>query len=271
VPDLFYAEWSTDGRLGEVDLDDPALLHGSNPGLAFGRPSEEFCAVERAAMTDEEYARERLGIFPEHDGAPQWEVVTEEQWEACFAPVSKEDGAPPWLADPPTFAVEFTVDRSAASIGAAGRHPNGGVAVDVIDRRGGVDWVEQRLKELWLRHDPKGLLIDPRSPAGTMIRDLEAEGVTVTEVSSTEYARACGSMFDAIVTGDVHHHHQDELDAAVAWAKKRNYGEMWVLDRRGPVDVTPWAVVTLARWGHLEIADPPTVSVYERRGMEVVG
>jgi hypothetical protein len=29
--------------------------------------------------------------------------------------------------------------------------------------------------------------------------------------------------------------------------------------------------VTLARWGHLEIDDPPRVSVYETRGMEVIG
>jgi hypothetical protein len=29
--------------------------------------------------------------------------------------------------------------------------------------------------------------------------------------------------------------------------------------------------VTLARWGHLEIDDPPRVSVYESRGIETVG
>jgi hypothetical protein len=117
-------------------------------------------------MTDEEYARERLGIFPDDDGAPQWEVVTEEQWEACG---TREQVGPGWLGDPPTFAVEFTVDRSAASIGVAGRHPNGGVAVEVIDRRDGVDWVLARLVELG-KHRPKAILIDPRSPAGSIIR-----------------------------------------------------------------------------------------------------
>jgi hypothetical protein len=264
VPDLAYYEWSApEGS----DLDDWDAIAAANPGTSVGRITQDFTSVERAAMTDDEFARERLGIFPELDGAPQWEVVTEEQWEACG---TREQVGPGWLGDPPTFAVEFTVDRSAASIGVAGRHPNGGVAVEVIDRRDGVDWVLARLVELG-KHRPKAILIDPRSPAGSIIRDLEAASVTVTEVSAQEYARACGSMFDAIVAGEIHHHHQDELDAAVAWAKKRPLGDAWVLDRRSPADVTPWAVVTLARWGHLEIDDPPRVSVYETRGMEVIG
>jgi hypothetical protein len=272
MPDLAYYEWSApEGS----DLDDWHTIAQANPGTAVGRITQDFTSVERAAMTDDEFARERLGIFPEHDDAPQWEVVTEEQWEACG---TREQVGPDWLGDPPTFAVEFTVDRSAASIGVAGRHPDGGVSVEVIERREGVDWVLDRLIELHGTHNPKAVLLDPKSAASTLVRDLEiakaanpALSLTFTEVPFVDYARACGSMFDAIVNGDLHHHHQDELDAAVAWAKKRPYGEVWVLDRRSPVDVTPWAVVTLARWGHLEIDDPPRVSIYETRGMEVIG
>jgi hypothetical protein len=259
VPDLAYFEYSSPGKFGEVDLDDPAHLIAGNPGLPHGRPDQEFTAVERAAMTDEEYARERLGIFAEHDDAPTWEVVTEADWKACATEVAEG-----WMADPVTFALEVSVDRSVSCIAAAGASLTGGVAVEVVDRHEGTDWVLDRLLALQA-HNPKALLIDPRSPAGAFLRDLTDAGVTVTEVTSQDYARACAHLRDAIVgqsarkSPQTTHHHQDELDAAVSWAQVRLLGDAFVWNRRGDHDVTALAAVTLARWGHLEVPDPEVV------------
>lgn len=250
-PSLTYLEWSAPP---DASLDDPGALRGANPAMEVGRITERFSRVERTAMDDDEYARERLGIFPDADDEPQWLVVGEADWAACASEL-----AAGWLADPVTLAVEVTPDHRWASIGAAGAHGDG-VALEVVDHREGTDWLLDRLVELHGRHSPKALLIDPQSPAGkstSLLRDLEAAGITVTEVASADYARACGTLLDATVARTVTHHHQAELDEAVAHAAKRTLGDAWVFDRRGTTVVTPLATVALARWGHLEVEVPP--------------
>ena len=77
---LCYIEFSADP---DFDLDDPEALWQANPSMSVGRITAEFAAVEREAMSDEEYARERLGIFPDADDEPQWLVVSEAQYLAC--------------------------------------------------------------------------------------------------------------------------------------------------------------------------------------------
>lgn len=251
APAMTYFEWSAPT---DSDLDDPEVLRMANPATEVGRITAEFSRVERAVMDDEEYARERLGMFPDDDDQG-WDLINENDWIACSSPLTAK-----WLAQPATYAVEVTQDRKWASIAVAGANKLG-VAIEIGEHRpliqNGEEWLVDRLVELW-KHKPKALLIDPRSPAGVYIRDLTDRGVTVTEVSSAEYAKACGAMHDAIRAHTVTHHDQPELTAAAAAASKRALGDAWVFDRRGSTVNTPLSAASLARWGHLEIeAAPP--------------
>lgn len=253
---LAYWEWSApEGS----DLDDPEALWVANPAMAAGRITAEFSRIERAAMDEDEYARERLGIFPDNDEAPRWEVITEEQWSDCAREPIELDGTV-------TYAVEAMPDGSWAAIGAAMTHP-GGVAVEVGEHgehREGRTWLVDRVIALSKKPTTKAILIDPDGPVGSLVRDMEAGGAVITPVSAAEYAKACAGFTDAVAEDTVHHFDDETLNAAVARATKRTRGDVWLWDRRSS-DVTPLATVTLARWGHLEIPEPPQRSVYEDR------
>lgn len=235
----------------DFDLDDLRVWLEGNPSAGY-RISLEGIEDMRRTMSEEGFAREVCSIWPDSQ-VGSWKLIPEAAWSAATVPVG-----PSWMADPVTLAVEVTPDRAWASIAAAGAHPDGRVAVEVVEHRAGTDWVVPRLVEL-AGHDPKALLIDPRSPAGSFVRELVDEhGLSVTEVSSADYARACGSLWDALAAErpSVVHHGQVELDAAAESAVKRSLGDAWVFDRRGDTVVTPLSAATLARWGHLEIAAP---------------
>lgn len=263
---LAYWEWSApEGS----DLDDPAALRQANPAMAAGRITEEFCRIERAAMDDDEYARERLGIFPDNDDA-LWSLFDAALWQAGMVP----NPGPDFMADPPTFALEIMVDRSLSAIAAAGLHPDGRTAIEVIEHRpvidAGKDWIVARFVEL-NEHNPKAVLVDPRSPAGPYIRPLTDAGIEITEVTSADYAKACASTFDAHRAGTLAYHEGNpELHAAAAATTKRQSGDVWYFDRRGKTPIVALAAAALARWGHLEIEAPPPISIYESRGAVVL-
>lgn len=247
--EITYFEWSSDA---DVDLDDRAAWAAANPALGI-RVAEDFVQIERGSLDDEEFARERLGIW--HEADVNEPLIAPRDWKACEHPTSGPD--PGWMADPVTFAVDATPDRAWATISAAGACRDGGVALEVVEHRGGVRWVVDRLLELQARTTPKAILIDPRSAAGSLIRPLQQAGVDVTEVSNVDAAKAAGDFYDAVLAHDIAHRGQPELDAAVAGATKRVYGDAWLWDRRAGTVISPLVAATLARWGHLELPDPP--------------
>ncbi len=165
------------------------------------------------------------------------------------------------------FGLDIPPDRSRASIGMAGARSDGGYLLEVIDARAGTRWVIERGVELVEKHDAEGFAIDPGSPAGALIPDLEAAGVTVFPMGARQHAQACGALVDRIPTGEVFHLGQDELDDAVLDARTRPLGDAWAWDRKTPdADITPLVAVTLPLGALLAAAEAPKESVYNGRG-----
>jgi phage terminase large subunit-like protein len=81
-PSLAFFEWSVDEK--SYDPADPQCWAQANPGLGI-RITQEYVAKERAALAPDEFARERLGIgdYPVSGGG--WDVIREDQWDACHA------------------------------------------------------------------------------------------------------------------------------------------------------------------------------------------
>ena len=79
---LAFFEWSVDPDA--YDPAEPAYWARANPGLG-KRISQEYVALEQAALTPEAFARERLSVgdYPVDGGA--WEVVRADTWAACSA------------------------------------------------------------------------------------------------------------------------------------------------------------------------------------------
>ncbi|MFD0256433.1 terminase, partial [Streptomyces sp. NPDC127113] len=214
-PSLAYMEWSADVHLDECPAsctahDDPesdeAVLK-SNPGVGY-RLTLEKVARERATLSKAGYARERLGVgeYPS-DEADTWQVIAENAWRALAVGDLQAVGEAR-QAGPVALSIDMTPERSHAAISAAFPYL-GGTHVTVVDHRPGTGWIVERAKELHGRYSPRCWVIDPASPAASLIPELEDEetglGVEVVKPKAREMAAACGRFYDAVATQSLTH------------------------------------------------------------------
>ena len=125
----------------------------------------------------------------------------------------------------------------------------GRLHVEVMEHRPGVAWMGERIVELQRRWRPAAWLLDPASPAGSLLLDLAAAGIAVDPVDARRYAQACGQLYDAVAERTLEHRGQPALDAAVAGARRRTLGERVGVGSARNADVCPLVAVTLAAYG----------------------
>ena len=250
--DIAYLEWS---NVKGADLDDRAVWAESNPSLGALIGAEFVAVLERATLTDEEFGRERLGIFPDPDEdteVPGWLVIGEDAWKACGTDeTAKQSEKPGWLVGAVTLAVEVRPDRSSATVVAAGECREGGIGVEPVASGVGVGWIVAEVQALCERGDVATVVVDEGGPAGVLIDPLIAAGVDVTRVAFADVKQATAEFFDAVTATEVVHRDRPELSEAVGWAQKRPAGDTWLIDRKGPHDASPLVAAVLARHGHL--------------------
>ena len=284
---LVWVEWSTrqqDLTTDEpvvVDLDDRQGWADANPALGGARMGVDFVAGERAAYTDRNFAGERLGVWPEladasdDDGA----IVPADVWASSSR--SPVESSP---QDPVTIAVDTSPARDHTSIAAAGWSTHPPVEVtdeevdpetgevtrrrrlvtpthgEIIDSRPGTSWVVPRIVQLCEDHGIGEVVIDPASPAGSFIVDLESAGLTVVSTSQREMAQACGLWLDLAGQGLLLHLDDVDLADAVAAAGVRPLGGGIGWSRRTGGDITRLVALTLAVWRSRRANDSEPVS-----------
>jgi hypothetical protein len=237
-------------------LDDRERWRRSNPAMG-RRIAEERIEQFRALMPPREFAREFLGWWDEPDGVGT--VITTAEWATVADLAVGDDGlAVSRITGALAFAVAVPMDRSHAVLGAAGDRADGLVHLEIVEERRGTLWLPERLKELAAEHGPVAVVIDPGSPAGSLIPDIEALGLTVLKTTVREYAQACQGFVDGVkgVSADgpavplFRHLGDSQLDAAIAGATTRPMGDGLIgWGRRGTVDISPLEAVTLAAYG----------------------
>jgi hypothetical protein len=278
--------------LSAIALDDRETWKRTNP--AFGiRISMAAIERERSSLSDSGFARERLGVWPPDlsagftvISADQWERLKDaysgkEKWEeipatmkywpdpslpaAAFVNAAKTP--PTALTGKPALAVSVSPRSNGqvrASIGLAQTRADGKVHIELIKSGPGTAWVIPDLVTLRDRLDPCAVVIDPGSPAGSLVAEAEAAGLDVTPMSARDVAAAFGMIYDAANTAteqepSVVHIGQPEVAAAVAGAGKRPVGDGHAWDRRNAnTDITPIDSLTQALWG-LRQAPAPAV------------
>lgn len=260
-PALYYADWGVDGcldNLSAIDLDDRDLWYAANPALGI-RISEETVERERRAMSDEGFARERLGIWPP-DLGEGFGVIPQADWMAAEDEHSRRTGQV-------AFAAAVSLDRKTAAIAACGPRADGLLHVEVtsestyhgfeLDNRPGTGWVVPRLKALAERWNPVAIVMDEFGPTGSLIAPAEEAGIEVTRIKTGDVGRAFGMFYDGVSGEDktarnVRHIGQPELTSAVAGAITRMIGDAKAWDRRNAqVDITPLVACTNALWGYV--------------------
>jgi len=215
----------------DEDIHDPRTWWLGMPALGHTQTIEAISHAKQT-MTEGEFRR----AFGNQRTRSNDRVIPEVTWRvAC-----RDDVAP---AGRLAFAVDVSPDRDWASIGAAGS----GV-VELVDHRGGVGWVADRLVELTSKHGGV-VALEQRSPAGALVPGLRAAGVEVVEMSSADVTQACGSFYDDIADGRVKVRvgaHFAALDAAASAVVKQPVADAWRWARRGLDPITPLVAVTLA-------------------------
>lgn len=265
---LGWRDWGLPKHLDDVHrmlpaerdafLDDRSNWAATLPALGHGRVSEESIDQLRRELGDADFAREVLGCWPVQVGADgAWRVIGEQPWRSLADTDSQ-------VTDPVVFAVDGTPDRSAAAVGAAGRRADGVGHVEIVDARPGMGWLLERITDLYRTHRPTGLLLDPASSAGSLIPELQRNGIEPDLVTGREMAQACGAFHqDVVETGAFRHRDQPALNKAVAEATKRKLADAWAWDKRTTdADISPLVAATLA-WHGVAKHGNPAKSAYD--------
>ncbi len=223
-PSLAFFEWSAEDG---VDLDDRAAWAEANPALGLRIP-EEFVARERAALPDEQFGRERLGLWAARDLDSVAFPV--DVWRSLADPLVERGSGRR------VFAVAMHPDREWSTIGVAWQRPDGLRQVEVADNRPGTDWVPARVSELQRRW------------GGTVRVDTPSRGVlpSAEEPSQAVQARAHNALADAVRARTVRHDADKALDVSVRAARWRPMGDTRTLERKGTADISPLIAVALA-------------------------
>lgn len=251
-------EWSPPEKFDRTDRN---VWYDCNPALGI-RISEWFLAKQLAAFTSagkpEKFDTEHLCYWPVN-ADKEWLVIPQADWLAAYDPTSGPE-------DPVAFGIAANPDRTWASIGVAGGRADGLRHLEVIDRRPGTGWVVERMVALKEKWTPCAVTV-ATGPAGSLIADLEAAGVVVTKMSTTDAARACGAVYDGIsgkpyidddgvernpriIRWAGSASHVEALTAAVKAGRKHCSGDTWTWERDGDVDASPVESVTNALYGY---------------------
>jgi len=242
---LAYFEWSAPD---DAKLDDRDAWYQANPALGI-RITEDYVAAERAALSDEDFGRERLGLWNVNTHK---QVINAERWRAAADDKSV-------VLDPVALAVDVSPTQTSASVAAAGARVDEAVHVELVDYRNGTAWIVKRVTELVDQHNVSMVVIDPAGPAGSLIPEFLEHGIEVRTIKARDLGQACGAFYDLTEQGRLVHLDQPQLNDAVAGAKRRPLGDMWAWHRKDvTVDITPLVAVTLAAWGwqQSKLADP---------------
>jgi hypothetical protein len=219
----------------------------ANPAIGH-RLTLEFTAAELEALTDEDFRRERLGVWEVEVFAS---VFDRSDWERLANP------KPPTPSGVTAIAVDVTPDRRRTTIAAAG-DLCGHVLVEILEDREGVSWAVDAVAALVAEHNPGTVLVDGAGQSQTLIAPLEKAGVKVRRTTSAEMVAAAGGFFDAVTERRIVHMDQPELNAAVEGAKQRQLGDGWAWGRRtSATNVSPLVAASLALFGVDSYQAPP--------------
>jgi hypothetical protein len=247
---LAWRDWGLDTSLDDLErmdvderttfLDDRGKWAATNPALGRGRVTEESLLRNRRALSDEDFARECLGMWPV-PAADAGGEIPPASWRAVADAGSQFEGRP-------AFGIDVPDDRTGASIELAARRADGRMHVEVFDDRAGIGWVVERCVELSSKADPIAFAVDPTSPAGSLVTEMRSRGLNVVEVTGREYVQACGEFFDAVIEDRVRHRDQAQLNRAASVAKRRDVGDgAWAwARRRSGADIRAIVGATLA-------------------------
>jgi hypothetical protein len=259
-----YIEWSAPGSLSapgcpdgrkcthEVGtpgcaLDDESLWRAANPAIGANRPhgiSLEYVRGERMALPPAEFARERLGWGEDPDEVSR--VLPASAWENCRDPASRRVGDA-------VLALDVSPDRAYAAVSMAALNGDGLPMGQVVRHGPGVVWAVPEIGGLVRAKGIRLVVVDSVGPAKNLLPDLTEEvgdDVEVLVMKAGDVTDAFADLYDGVITEQVRHLGQPELDAAIEAATTRLIDSRKAWDRRHEGDdITCVVSFGHALWG----------------------
>jgi hypothetical protein len=161
------------------------------------------------------------------------------------------------------LGIEISEDRDHTSVCAAGYAPGGGAIVELAAYLDGPDAGVAAVLSLRAARMVLAVAVDPRSPGATLIRPLEAAGVVLTKLSTSDVVVAQGEFMDGLKGGRLKVVAAPELDRAARLAMTRPLagGTAWM--RRGAmVDASPLTAATMAVWAAAHVPRVPAPEIF---------
>lgn len=247
---LAYFEWSADVK--RLDWQSEEAARVSNPSLGYLQSWDWIQEAELDVMGEEEYQRERLGVWADNSSDA---AIGVDLWAQSFATEEALIGAKIVRR---SIALEVTADRDLAVLAGAAELKDGRVVVDIIAARAGTSWVQDEVARVVKRQKPyAGVVIDSFSGAAALAMRLSEEGIPVSFANTRDITQGTADLFDRLSRVDedgvpdplVLHGAHDLLDDAAHTARRRLVGSSktaWTWERFGEVKVEPLRAVTLA-------------------------
>jgi hypothetical protein len=249
---LAYFEWSTEDS---TPITSVAGWYQANPGLGI-RMSKEHVQSELEALDEDEFKRERLGIWEKLGGES---FIPEPRWASCRDGVVAEMVTNGEVVEQKlsrvALGVDVPPDRSSASVCVAGVREDGSLFVELIMRQEGTDWVAPALRRLLDERGKVPIVADGLSAVASLALDFRQERVRVLYPTRDLYRKSCGLFYDKVMQQAIRHQGQPDLDAAVKVAQPSSATEKlwaWTGGKSG-VDVSPLVAATLAVHGSLNL------------------
>lgn len=155
----------------------------------------------------------------------------------------------PRLSGEVAFGAAISENRKTASVVGAGRSETGKILIDLTPFYGNRRLVVAKVNDLWVKHDPVAVVVNPKAQSGTLVKALEEAGIGVTKPSAEDMAVAHGEFLDLVNDGGLEHLDQPPLTAAVRAAQQRPVAGAQAWDPKVTVDQSPLVAATLAVWG----------------------
>ncbi len=228
-----FIEYSADPAL---DPGDPATWQSCMPALGHTITQRKVASLWDQAVTENKVGEFRRAYLNQLTASEE-RVISSDLW----AKVCKPDVAP----DADVFALDCNPERTFGAIAVADKTGR----VELLDQERGIGWMVPRARSLRDKWGVNQFAVDPGGPAGALIPDLKAAGLTVVEVGGGTFTKACGLFFDAVADAKIQILADSRLDLACAAAAKRPSGDAWVWTRKSSsTDISPLVAITLAYW-----------------------
>ena len=229
-------------------------VYETNPAMGI-RLDEEFAETEFRRLTDDGFARERLGWWMSADGTS---AISPSIWDRSTVDP----------ADAPTdgivaYGVKFSADGATVALAASIKPKDAPPHVELVEycsMREGTSWLAEWLIER--KEKSACVAIDGKSSTDPLVAQMREAGyprLAIKVPRAADVAASASMFYNALCENSVTHIKQEQLDRCAHQARKRKIGNNggWGWGGIADTDPTPLEAVSLAHWAALTTKRDP--------------